>query len=79
MRLAKFALFLASLIWPAAGVAQESAELGRTADMMVRLCLGGGHTESTSGGEQRRGRSLAAVARHQRQPQGRIQGQQIER
>jgi hypothetical protein len=50
MRLAKFALFLASILWPAAGVAQDSAEIQRTADMMVRLCLGGGHTESTSGG-----------------------------
>src|ERR1700730_13870303 len=50
MRLAKFALFLASISWPAAGVAQESAELGRIADTMVRLCLGGGHTETKSGG-----------------------------
>ena len=50
MRLAKFALFLASISWPAAGVAQDSAEIQRTADMMVRLCLAGGHTESMSGG-----------------------------
>ena len=50
MRLAKFAFFLASISWPAAGVAQDSAELGRIADTMVRLCLGGGHTETKSGG-----------------------------
>src|ERR1700730_13013781 len=50
MRLAKFALFLASISWPAAGVAQESAELGRIADTMVRVCLGSGHTETKSGG-----------------------------
>ena len=50
MRLAKFALFLAYVLWPAAGVAQDSAEIGRVADTMVRLCLAGGHTESRSGG-----------------------------
>ncbi len=50
MRLAKFVLFLASIFWPAAGVAQDSAEIGRIADTMVRLCLAGGHTESMSGG-----------------------------
>ncbi|MGH6935054.1 MAG: hypothetical protein ACRED2_02545 [Methylocella sp.] len=50
MRLAKFALFLASILCPAAGVAQDSAEIGRIADTMVRLCLAGGHTESMSGG-----------------------------
>ncbi len=50
MRLAKTVLFLASILWPAAGVAQDSAEIGRVADTMVRLCLAGGHTESRSGG-----------------------------
>lgn len=50
MRLAKFALFLASILCPAAGVAQDSAEFGRIADTMVRLCLAGGHTESMGGG-----------------------------
>src|ERR1700736_2763458 len=50
MSLAKFALFLAYILWPAAGVAQDSAALGRIADTMVRLCLAGGHTESPSGG-----------------------------
>src|SRR3984893_9942445 len=50
MRLAKFALFLAYVLWPAAGGAQDSAEIGRVADTMVRLCLAGGHTESRSGG-----------------------------
>ena len=50
MRLAKFALFLAYILWPAAGVAQDSAAFGRVADTMVRLCLAGGYTESRSGG-----------------------------
>jgi hypothetical protein len=50
MSLAKFAPFLAYVLWPAAGVAQDSAEIGRVADTMVRLCLAGGHTESRSGG-----------------------------
>lgn len=50
MRLAKFALFLAYVFWPPAGFAQDSVGNGRVADMMVRLCLGGGHTETLSGG-----------------------------
>jgi hypothetical protein len=50
MRLAKFATFLACILWPAAGVAQDSAEIARVADTMVRLCLAGGHTETRSGG-----------------------------
>jgi hypothetical protein len=41
MRFTKLALFLASISWPAAGVAQDSAEIGRIADTMVRLCLAG--------------------------------------
>jgi hypothetical protein len=50
MRVPNFAFFLASILWPAAGVAQDSAEIGRVADTMVRLCLAGGHTETRSGG-----------------------------
>ncbi|MGQ0446676.1 MAG: hypothetical protein ACT4O2_16550 [Beijerinckiaceae bacterium] len=50
MRFPKFALFLAYVLWPAGGVAQDSAEIGRVADTMVRLCLAGGHTETKSGG-----------------------------
>jgi hypothetical protein len=50
MSLAKFALSLAYILWPEAGVAQDSAEIGRVADTMVRLCLAGGHTETRSGG-----------------------------
>jgi hypothetical protein len=50
MRVANFALFLASVLWPAAGAAQDSTEIGRIADTMVRLCLGGGHTDTLSGG-----------------------------
>jgi hypothetical protein len=50
MSLTKFAPFLAFVLWPAAGVAQDAAEIGRVADTMVRLCLAGGHTETRSGG-----------------------------
>lgn len=50
MHVANFALFLAYILWPSAGFAQDSPELGRIADTMVRLCLGGGHTETMSGG-----------------------------
>jgi hypothetical protein len=42
-------LFLACSCWPVLGAAQNAAETDRIADTMVRLCVGGGHTEATSG------------------------------
>jgi hypothetical protein len=49
MRFAGFALFLVCAWWPVLGAAQDAAETERIADTMVRLCVGGGHTEATSG------------------------------
>src|SRR5690348_3247940 len=49
MRFANLALFLACAGWPAVGAAQNAADTQRIADTMVRLCVGGGHTEATSG------------------------------
>jgi hypothetical protein len=53
MHISKFAVLLALLAcvsWPAVSCAQEAADIERAVDTMVRLCLGGGHTEATSGG-----------------------------
>ena len=50
MRLAKFTLFLACVLWPVVGGAQDAAQIERIADTMVRLCLGGGRSEVVSGG-----------------------------
>ena len=49
MRFAGLALFLASALWAILGAAQDAAETERIADTMVRLCVGGGRTEATSG------------------------------
>src|SRR5881628_1310664 len=49
MRFANLALFIACAAWPAIGAAQNAAETQRIADTMVRLCVGGGRTEATSG------------------------------
>ena len=49
MRFAGFALFLVCAWWPVLGAAQDAAETERIADTMVRLCVGGGRTEATSG------------------------------
>jgi hypothetical protein len=35
--------------WPILGYAQGAAEIDKIADTMVRLCVGGGRTEATSG------------------------------
>jgi hypothetical protein len=50
MRFINLALFVACAGWPAIGAAQNVAETDKIADMMVRLCVGGGRTEATSGG-----------------------------
>ena len=42
-------LFLACAWWPVLGVAQNTVETEKIADTMVRLCVGGGRTEATSG------------------------------
>jgi hypothetical protein len=49
MRLIGLGLFLACVWWPIVGAAQGTAETNKIADTMVRLCVGGGHTEATSG------------------------------
>ncbi len=44
------AIFVACPWWPTLGAAQDSAEINKIADTMVRLCLGGGRSEAVSGG-----------------------------
>src|SRR5215471_6135822 len=48
--LAFFAVSVACLFQPGAAQAQGADEINRIADLMVRLCVGGGHTETVSGG-----------------------------
>jgi len=50
MRLYTFALLLGTTVWPAMSAAQNTDNLDRFADTMVRLCVGGGHTETVSEG-----------------------------
>src|SRR4051794_27121654 len=50
MRFVNLTLFIACAGWPAIGAAQNAAETEKIADTMVRLCVGGGRTEATSGG-----------------------------
>jgi hypothetical protein len=49
MRRAILVPFLACLCWPILGATQDTADTERIADTMVRLCVGGGRTEATSG------------------------------
>lgn len=48
MRFAGVGLLLVCA-WPTLGVAQDAAGIERIADTMVRLCVGGGSTQATSG------------------------------
>jgi hypothetical protein len=50
MRVARLALVLACFGWPIVATAQDAADINKIADMMVRLCVGGGRTEAMSGG-----------------------------
>jgi hypothetical protein len=50
MRFAGFVLLALSAWWPVLGVAQDAVATEKIADTMVRLCVGGGRTEATSGG-----------------------------
>src|SRR3954470_2605444 len=50
MRFVNLALFIACAGWPVLGAAQNATEIEKIADTMVRLCVGGGRTEATSGG-----------------------------
>jgi hypothetical protein len=49
MWFAGVALLLAFAWLPVPGAAQDAAEIDKIADTMVRLCVGGGRTEATSG------------------------------
>ena len=49
MRFQRLFILLGFILWPAVGSAQDAAEIERIASMMVRLCVGGGHTEATRG------------------------------
>ena len=48
MRFAGVGLLLVCA-WPTLGAAQDAAGIERIADTMVRLCVGGGSTQATSG------------------------------
>jgi hypothetical protein len=48
MRFASIGLLLVCA-WPTLGAAQDAAGIERIADTMVRLCVGGGSTQATSG------------------------------
>jgi hypothetical protein len=48
MRIAGIVLLTCSW-WPVLGAAQNTAEIDKIADTMVRLCVGGGRTEATTG------------------------------
>jgi hypothetical protein len=47
MRFAGFVLLLVCA-WPVLGAPQNAAEIDKIANTMVRLCIGGGHTEATN-------------------------------
>jgi hypothetical protein len=49
MRFAGLIFLALCACWPVLSVAQDAAETERIADTMVRLCVGGGRTEATSG------------------------------
>jgi hypothetical protein len=49
MRVVGLMLFSVCAWWPVPGAAQYAVETEKIADLMVRLCVGGGHTEATSG------------------------------
>jgi hypothetical protein len=50
MHFTKYSFALAFVLLPSVGNAQDAAEIERIADMMVRLCVGGGHSELVEGG-----------------------------
>jgi hypothetical protein len=49
MRFAGLVILLVCAWWPVLGAAQNAVEIDKVADTMVRLCVGGGHTQATSG------------------------------
>ena len=49
MRFAGFALLIACGCWPVIGAAQGAVDTEKVASLMVRLCVGGGHTEVIGG------------------------------
>jgi hypothetical protein len=49
MRVAGLVLLAMCAWWPVLGAAQDAVETEKIADLMVRLCVGSGHTEATNG------------------------------
>src|SRR5689334_10183565 len=49
MRLSSVFFLACAWSWPIVGAAQDARETERIADTMVRLCVGGGRTDVTSG------------------------------
>ena len=49
MRVVGLVLLAVCAWWPALDAAQDAVETEKIAYLMVRLCVGGGHTEATSG------------------------------
>jgi hypothetical protein len=49
MRFAGLVFFLVCAWWPILGATRDTAETEKIADTMVRLCVGGGRTDATSG------------------------------
>jgi len=66
-----FAFSVACLLQPGAAQAQGADEINRIADLMVRLCIGGGHTETVSGS----GSAGADLSLRSLDIQGNLQGQ----
>ena len=50
MRRVAYCLLAGCWLWPTIGNAQDAARIQQIADTMVRLCVGGGHTDAKSGG-----------------------------
>jgi hypothetical protein len=49
MRIAGLVLSLLCMLRPILAFAQDTADTEKIADTMVRLCVGGGHTEAIGG------------------------------
>ena len=50
IRFVRLTLLLVCIGWPFVVASQDTAGIDKTVDMMVRLCVGGGHTEAMTAG-----------------------------